>query len=62
MRLLTNVVPEPRKNNFSNYFNDSLTTKTVSLSDYTADLNDRELLLQGGRDEALQIHRRKPIS
>jgi len=50
-------VPEPRKNNFSNYFSAALTTPTVALADYTIDIGDRELILAGGRSEALEILR-----
>jgi len=50
-----NDVPEPRKNNFSNYVTESVATTTVKLSAYVADIGDRDLALQGGRGEALAI-------
>ncbi|MEM9336914.1 MAG: deoxyribodipyrimidine photo-lyase [Patescibacteria group bacterium] len=53
----THAVPEPRKNNFSNYFSAALTTRTVPLSEYTADTTGMELALAGGRSEALAIMR-----
>ena len=50
-------VPQPRKNNFDNYFSAALTTKTAALEDYNAHPDDREPALTGGRDEALAIMR-----
>lgn len=50
-------VPEPRKNNFSNYFCAALITPTAPLSDFTVDIGTRTLLLNGGRTEALAILR-----
>jgi len=38
-----------------NYFPSKLTTDTIKLSDMTADIGNRELLLAGGRSEALEI-------
>lgn len=49
------TVPQPRKNNLKNYFCGALTTSTTSLSDFQADINDRTLILHGGRTEALTI-------
>ena len=54
-KAMESEVPEPRKNNFSNYFSATLKTKTVSLSDYEADVSSYDLPLTGGRKEALQI-------
>ncbi len=53
----THDVAHPRKNNFSNYCTTTLTTSTTVLTDYHADIGDRTLVLQGGRDEALEILR-----
>ena len=50
-------VPKPRKNNFSNYFSAASKTKTVSLADYSVDVDQYDLTLQGGRDEGLKILR-----
>ena len=50
-------VPEPHKNNFSNYTTSSPALPTVNLNDYAAHLGNRELILEGGREEALRIMR-----
>jgi len=51
-------VPKPKKNSFTNYFSGKLKTKTVSLSDFTANTTSLELPLTGGRQEALSIMRK----
>lgn len=56
-KAMEHEVPEPRKNNFSNYFSGTLKTKTASLSGFKAELGDMELILSGGRNEALEIMR-----
>lgn len=48
-------VSSPRKNNFSNYFSGEIVSKTVPLDTFAADIGSRELILHGGRDEALHI-------
>lgn len=48
-------VAEPRKNNFSNYFSAATKTPTTNISDFTADTSNMDLLLHGGRTEALAI-------
>ncbi len=53
----TNEVPEPRKNNFDNYYEGKLKAKSVNLSDYSAHTDGMELSLAGGRSEALKIMR-----
>lgn len=53
----THAVPEPQKNNFTNYYSGTLHTKTVNLSDYSASTDGMELALAGGRSEALTIMR-----
>lgn len=56
-KAMEQVVAAPRKNNFSNYFCGATTTPTIPLSRFTIDIGDRELILQGGRSEALGILR-----
>ncbi len=53
----THEVATPRKNAAKHYYTETLKTKTVSLSDFTAELDTEpeKLLLSGGRSEALQI-------
>jgi len=53
----THTVLEPRKNNFHNYYTDKLTTKTIGLSEFSADISKMDLTLVGGRAEALVIMR-----
>lgn len=48
-------VAEPQQNNFSNYFAAALKTKTATLSDFQAEIGDMELMLTGGRTEALKL-------
>lgn len=50
-------VPEPRRNNFDNYYSGNLKTATVKLSDYQADVSRYNLPVRGGRDEALKMLR-----
>jgi deoxyribodipyrimidine photo-lyase len=50
------IVPEPRKNNFDNYFSGTLNTKTVPLANYLLPPNN-DYILQGGREEGLKILR-----
>jgi deoxyribodipyrimidine photo-lyase len=47
-------VPEPKKNNFDNYFSGSLVTKLVKLEDYLLPINN-DYVVQGGRTEGLAI-------
>jgi len=54
-KAMTHEVSMPRKNNFSNYYSGKLKTKTISLSQMSVDIGVRELVLQGGRKEALAI-------
>jgi len=54
-KAMTHEVPKPRKNNFSNYYADSLKTKTIALHTIKVDIGERELILKGGRREALSI-------
>jgi deoxyribodipyrimidine photo-lyase len=51
------TVPEPRRNNFDNFYTGSSETATVSLSDYEADIDQYELTLNGGREEGLRLLR-----
>lgn len=54
----THEVPQPRKNNFNNFYGVELNTKTtVKFSDYAANTAKMELALTGGRSEALKIMR-----
>ncbi|MEL6804683.1 MAG: deoxyribodipyrimidine photo-lyase, partial [Bacteroidota bacterium] len=53
----TYAVPEPKKNNFSNYVSKPINTPTTTLAAYSADTTNMELALSGGRDEALLIMR-----
>lgn len=50
-------VAAPRKNNLKNYFSGKLNTKMVTLETFVADIGDRGLVVQGGREEALAILR-----
>ena len=50
-------VPEPRRNNFDNYYSGSLETETVRLSDYQADVSSYDLPVTGGRSEGLKLLR-----
>jgi deoxyribodipyrimidine photo-lyase len=48
-------VASPRKNNFHNYFSAALTTPTVPLTHFSANLTHLKPILSGGRSEALTI-------
>lgn len=45
----------PGKNNFSNYSSCKLSTPTINISEMRADVANYNLILKGGRDEALKI-------
>lgn len=47
----------PQKNNYSNYFSSTTNTQTTPLTDFTADTAGIDLILKGGRTEALAIMR-----
>lgn len=51
------TVPEPRRNNFDNFYTGNTAVSTVSLSDYTADVAGYNLPLRGGREEGLRLLR-----
>ena len=53
-KAMQSEVPGPRKNNYENYFNEDLSTKTVDLADYVLPKNE-DYVIHGGRDEALGI-------
>ncbi len=49
------AVPLPQKNSFSNYYSGEIQSKTISLSQVSAAIGDRKLVLRGGRQEGLEI-------
>jgi len=49
------TVPKPIANYYHNYYTGTLNTKTTNWSKFTAEISERELVLQGGRNEALKI-------
>lgn len=53
----TYEVAKPQKNNFRNYYKNKLKTATKKLAHFTADTDNMNLRLHGGRKEALRIMR-----
>ncbi|MCA9354838.1 MAG: deoxyribodipyrimidine photo-lyase [Candidatus Kaiserbacteria bacterium] len=56
-KAMTYEVAKPRKNNFNNYFSAALETHTRNLNDFAPKEPNDQLLIKGGRAEALELLR-----